>query len=52
MGYSLCMKADFPTALISGIFRFFLAFLCTEQLYMICTMDFVMFLVILTFKPK
>ena len=26
MGYSLCMMADFPTALISGIFRFFFSF--------------------------
>ena len=52
MGYSLCMMADFQNALISGIFRVFWAVFCTEQLWMICTMDFDLFLWVLFFKPK
>ena len=40
MGYSLCMMAEFQNAL------------CTEQLEMICRMDFDMFFGILIFDPK
>ena len=52
MGYSLCMMADFQNALITGIFRVFGVDFCTEQLQIICTMDFDMFFGILTFKPN
>ena len=48
MGYSLCMVADFQNGLISRIFSVF----CTEQLEMICRMDFDMFFLILIFDPK
>ena len=43
MGYSLCMMADFQNGLISRIFSVFGAVFCTEQLEMICRMDFDMF---------
>ena len=52
MGYSLCMMADFQNAFIAGIFRVFGVDFCTEQLQIICTMDFDMFFGILTFEPK
>ena len=52
MGYSLCMMADFQNGLISPIFRFFEAVFCTEQLAMICRMDFDMFFGVLIFDPK
>ena len=52
MGYSLCMMADFQNAFIAGIFRVFGVNFCTEQLQIICTMDFDMFFGILTFEPK
>ena len=44
MGYSLCMMSDFQNGLISRIFSFFFgAVFCTEQLEMICRLDFDMF---------
>ena len=54
MGYSLSMMADFQTGLISWIFRVFnfAAVFCTEQLQMICRMDFDIFFGILIFDPK
>ena len=52
MGYSLCMMADFQNALISRIFSVFGAVFCTEQLEMICRMDFDMCFGILIFDPK
>ena len=53
MGYSLCMMADFQNGLISIILSvFFPAVFCTEQLEMICRMDFDMFIGILIFDPE
>ena len=52
MGYSLCMMADFQSALISRIFSVFWSGFCTEQLGMICRMDFDMFIAILIFELK
>ena len=52
MGYSLCMMADFQNVLISRIFSFFGAVFCTEQLEMICRMDFDTFFGILIFDLK
>ena len=52
MGYSLCMMADFQNGLISRIFRVFGAVFCTEQLEIICTMDFDIFFLILIFDLK
>ena len=49
MGYSLWMMADFQNGLISPIFGFFSSGFCTEQLEMICRMDFDMFFGILIF---
>ena len=40
MGYSLCMVADFQSALTCRIFGVFGAVFCREQLQMICRMDF------------
>ena len=52
-GYSLCMMAHFENGLISGIFRVFSSsFFCTQQLQMICRMDFDMFFGILIIEPK
>ena len=48
MGYSVWMMADFQM-----FFQmFFRAVFCTEQLEMICRMDFDMFFGILIFDPK
>ena len=52
MGYSLCMMVDFENGLISRIFSVFRGVFCTEQLEMICRIDFVMFSGILIFDPK
>ena len=53
MGYSLCMMGDFENVLSSRIFSFFFElFFCTEQLKMICRMDFDMFFGILLFDRK
>ena len=52
MGYSLCMMADFQNGLISRIFGVFGAVFCTEQLLMICRMDFDMVFGILIFEGK
>ena len=52
MGYSLCMMADFQNALISRIFSVFLNVFCTEQLQIICRIDFDMFFGIFIFEPK
>ena len=52
MGYSLCMMADFQNSLISPILVFFRAVFCTEQLEMICRMNFDMFFGILIFDPN
>ena len=52
MGFSLCMMADFQNGLISRIFSVFGAVFCTEQLEMICRMDFDMFCGILIFYQK
>ena len=52
MGYRLCMMADFENGLISLIFSVFWPGFCTEQLEMICRMDFDMFFGILIFDPK
>ena len=54
MGYIAfaCMMADFQNALISRIFSVFGAVFCTEQLQMICRMNFDMFFKILIFEPK
>ena len=47
------MMAHFENGLISGIFRVFSSsFFCTQQLQMICRMDFDMFSGILIFEPK
>ena len=51
-GYSLCMMGDFQNGLISRIFSVFWNGFCTEQLEMICRMDFDMFFGILIFDPK
>ena len=51
-GYSLSMMADFQNGLISRIFSVFGAVFCTQQLEMICRMDFDMFFGILIFDPK
>ena len=51
-GYSLCMMAVFQNGLISRIFSVFGADFCTQQLEMLCRMDFDMFLGILIFDPK
>ena len=52
MGYSLCMMTDFQNGLISRIFIVFWRSFFTEQLEMICRMDFDMFFGILIFDPK
>ena len=53
MAYNLCIMADFQNGLISRIFGvFYRAALCTEQLSMICRMDFDILLGILIFKWK
>ena len=52
MGDSLCMMADFQNDLISRYFVFFGAVFCTEQLQMICRMDFEMSFGILIFDTK
>ena len=52
MGYGLCMMADFQNGLISRIFNVFWSGFCTQQLQMICRMDFDMFFGILIFEPK
>ena len=46
------MMADFQNGLISRIFTFFGAVFCTQQLEMICRMDFDMFFGILNFDLK
>ena len=51
-GYRLCMMADFQNGLISRIFSVFGAVFSTQQLEMICRMDFDMFFGILIFDPK
>ena len=48
----LCMMVDFQNGLISRILIVFRAVFCTEQLQMICRMDFDMFFGILIFDPK
>ena len=52
MGYSLCMTGDFQNGLISRIFSVFWSGFFTEQLEMICRIDFDMFFGILIFDPK
>ena len=52
MGYSLCMMASFQNGLISRIFSVFWSGNFTEQLEMICRMDFDMIFGILVFDPK
>ena len=47
MGYSLCMMADFKMVPFLKYLGFFEAVFCTEQLEMICRVDFDMFFVIL-----
>ena len=52
IGYSLCMMADFQNCFISGMFSFFWSGFCTQELQMICTMDFDLFFGILIFDPQ
>ena len=52
MGYGLCMMADVENGLFSRICSFFGGAFCTEQLEMICRMDFDMVFGILIFNPK
>ena len=54
MGYSLCMHDGrfSKSSHFSNIWCFFGAAFCTEQLEMICRMDFDMFFGILIFEPK
>ena len=49
MGYSLCMMAVFKMLSFLEYLVFFGAVFCTEQLGMICRMDFDMFIGILIF---
>ena len=51
-GYSLCMMADSQNVLILEYLVFFRAVFCTEQLLIICRMDFDVFFGILIFDPK
>ena len=52
MGHSLCMMAVFQNGLISRIFTVFAAVFCTEQLQIICRIDFDIFFEILIFNQK
>ena len=52
MGYSLCMLPSFKMVSFLEFLVFFGAVFCTEQLSMICRMDFDMFFRILIFDLK
>ena len=52
MGYSLCMMAHFQNVSFLEKLMFFKAVFSTEQLEMICRMDFRMFFGIFIFDPK
>ena len=52
MGYSLCMMTIFKMVSFLEYLLFFGGVFCTEQLEMICRMDFDMFFGILIFDPK
>ena len=52
MGYSLCIMAHYQNVSFLEYLMFFGAVFCTEQMYMICKMDFDMFFGILIFDPK
>ena len=52
MGYSLSIMDEFQNGLISRLFRLFWRNFFTEQLKMICRIDFDIFFGILIFVPE